>query len=257
MANEDGLAVEQSSQTVLGGSLTQEESPPAEPNGNAEVQQSGSDQPKWMEQLPREFRDKFTGYQSYKDFVGAAAEAIELKGRAIIKPKDDAPQEEWDRFYTSVGRPSDPNGYGIEGDGVIEGFRKTAHELGLSEKQAKSLYEWYSKASETMVAEANQQESQTATKVQESLKADWGDKYGENMKAIERFSKRYGNAELAKELSNPVIGNNPHLIKAFAKAGMDLAPEMLVTGTVRQQDEKPKGHFEYPWMREVYPTKKI
>jgi hypothetical protein len=246
----DGLNQPVVGQTVLSGSPSAGEVPQQEPSGSAQQTVSGSEPPKWTEQLPREYRDKFASYQSYKDFVGAAAEALETKTKAIVKPGDDAPQEEWDRFYASVGRPTDPSGYEIDGEGVVEEFRKTAHQLGLTKSQAEKLYSWYSDAQKQ--AEEGVAKSYTAT--QESLKQDWGDKYTENMRNIERFAKRYGNDALAKELSNPVLGNNPALIKAFARAGAELAPETLVTGKP-VDNEKPRPHFEYPWMRDAYPIK--
>jgi hypothetical protein len=253
MAENDGPDVKQTEgQTILGGGPDSGESQTTGSSGSLGQTTEGNAQqtPKWTEQLPREYRDKFTGYESYKDFIKDAAEAIEIKPKAIIRPADDAPKEDWDRFYASVGRPDGPDGYEIEGEG-LDGFKQAAHRLGLTNSQAKELYNWYGEQGK----QRDQEIAKTAETVRESLKQEWGDKYNEKMKAIDRFAKQYGTPELQAELNNPLLGNNPNLIKAFASAGEALAPERLVEGKPAIQEKAPP-HFTYSWMRDAYPKKK-
>lgn len=252
MAENDGLNADaQDGQTVLGGGPSAGDASQAEPEGSVESKAEGSVTPKWTEQLPSEYREQFAGYESYKDFVKAAAEAIPMKDSAIVKPADDAPSEDWDRFYAAVGRPDGPDGYDIEGEGIDE-FKQKAHELGLTAKQAKDLYSWYSDSS----AKAAEKQKEEVKAVAEKLKEDWGDSYDANMKAIERFKKAYATPELVAELQNPAVGNNINLIKALAKAGADLQPESLVEGKPVTQ-EPPAPHFTYAGMSDMYPKKDI
>lgn len=265
MANEDGLTAEQDSQTILGGSQDAQaapesvDAPPAEPDGSVNQPVEGNVLPKWTEQLPRDYRDQFSTFESYKDFVGAAAEALKLKDNAIMKPADDAPQEEWDRFYASVGRPDGPDGYELPNAdkyGEFSGaFKETAHKLGLTTDQAKNLFEWYQKQDEASIEAASKRTQEEVQQVQEQLKADWGEKFDEQMKNIDRFKQKYGSEALAQELQNPAVGNNIELIKALAQAGADLASDSLIEGTVKKDAGDRKPHFEYAWMREAYPVK--
>lgn len=265
MANEDGLTAEQDSQTILSGSQDAQaapeptDAPPVESDGSVETPVEGSVLPKWTEQLPRDYREKFSDYESYKDFVGAAAEALELKDKAIVKPADDAPQEDWDRFYASVGRPDGPDGYELsntdEYGEFADSFKQQAHKLGLTAQQASDLWSWYYEQDTQLIEQEKKAVQEQVQKVQEQLKTDWGDQFDAQMKNIDRFKQKYGSEELAKELQNPRVGNNIALIKAIAQAGADLAPDSLVEGTVKQETPKPKAHFEYPWMREAYPQR--
>lgn len=255
MADDNGLSASvQSGQTVLGGG-PEGEAPVQESTGSEQSQAEGSVAPKWTEQLPREYRDKFAGYESYKDFVAAAAEAIPLKDKAIVRPADDAPSEDWDRFYAAVGRPDGPDGYEIEGDGLDE-FKATAHKLGLTSRQAKEMFDWYSGQNAKAADAMKQEAAESVEKVVETLRSDWGESYDANMKAIERFKKRYGSEELAQELQNPMIGNNINLIKALAKAGKDLAPETLVEGRTADRGNA-VPHFTYATTADLYPKKEI
>lgn len=250
MADNDGLGTAGvSSQTVLSGSPSDGEVSGGVETGSTPEAGGGSVIPKWTEQVPSEYRERFAQYKSYKEFVAAADEAMKLREVAVVKPGDDASQEDWDRFYGAVGRPESPDGYTIESKDAGE-FKAQAHKLGLTDKQAKDLFHWYSDG----VSQGQKAETE---KVVSTLKNDWGDTYEQNMKAIERFKTRYGTPELAKELSNPVVGNNVHLIKALAQAGMDLAPEALVEGSVvpNVRDEAP--HFTYSNMKDMYPQKDI
>jgi len=257
MAEKDGLEADAaSSQTVLSGGPSAGESQEQTPEGSVESQAEGSVTPKWTEQLPREYRDTFANYESYKDFVAAAAEAIPLKSRAIVKPADDAPPEEWESFFAAVGRPEDPSGYELDGDG-LDKYTETAHKLGLTKQQARQLYEWFTETSKESIENQKKAASEAVEQVAESLKKDWGDSYEANMKAIDRFKKRYGSEELAKELNDPAVGNNVALIKALAKAGADLAPETLVEGGSVDKDAPRQGAFNYGSMKEMYPARKI
>lgn len=262
MANDDGLTAQvEDSQTVLSGGpeTATGEAPAEEQDGSVEQPAEGNVPPKWTEQLPRDYREKFSTFESYKDFVNAAAEALEVKDSAIIKPAEDAPQEDWDRFYASVGRPDDPDGYELPNTdkyGELAGaFKEQAHALGLTTQQAKNLFEWYQKQDESAIEADRKRIQEEAQSVQEKLKADWGDKFDDQMKNIDRFKKRYGSEELAQELQNPAVGNNIELIKALAQAGSDLAPDSLIEGDMKPDKPEAAQHFQYEWMREAYPKK--
>lgn len=68
-------------------------------------------------------------------------------------PTSDAPPEEWDKFYQTLGRPESPDKYGLPKiDGLPEGFdispyegkfKELAHKVGLSPKQAEKAWQEY------------------------------------------------------------------------------------------------------------------
>lgn len=69
-------------------------------------------------------------------------------GRAVVPPKDDAPQTEKDAFYAKLGRPEKPDGYAVKlPDGAPSELLKASteqfHKLGLSKAQGEALAQWY------------------------------------------------------------------------------------------------------------------
>lgn len=259
MADNDGQStVADSSQTVLSDSLSDGEASVVEQDGSAVEQDSGSVAlPKWTEQTPTEYREKLKGYQTYKDFLKDATELLDRKDSLVTVPGEGASDEQWDQFFSSVGRPSDPEGYGIEGkDELVKEFSSVAHKSGLSVTQAKSLLEWYQGALEKQGTTIQENLKAETERVQTQLKEEWAGDYDKNMESLKRFGKKYGSDEIKKVLSDPAIGNNPVLIKLLSRAGADLVSERMVDGKPSSpQEADDTGILSYPWMREAYPTK--
>ena len=86
----------------------------------------------------KEPSDLLMSYRNLEKFAGGAKNLLEL-------PPENATPEQLDAFYSKLGRPADPNEYGLKApDGgdpaMVEWFKGTAHKLGLSAKQAQSLF---------------------------------------------------------------------------------------------------------------------
>ncbi len=261
MAEKDGPTPESEGQTVLGESLDTGDSSVQAPEGNVATTAEGSVQetPKWLEQTPKDFRERIAtlGHKEYKEFIADALETLEKKDSFVMKPGEGASEEDWNRFWDTVGRPSDPKEYdlGPDAQGVDE-FVKAAHKQGLTKEQAKGLYEWYSEY-EKQSQEAFQ--NSMAKKIDEAqalMKKEWGGKYENKISNIKKFVNKYGTPEAKKELDNPLIGNSPALIRMFAKAGEELANDKFIQGktATQSQDDAPQT-LQYAWMRQAYPTK--
>lgn len=270
MAETDGLnAGADGGQTVLGGSPEQQAAPvdgdgsQVDPNGSAQQQAEGSveQSPKWLEQAPRDLRDRLAGlgHKEYRAFMEDALGFLEKKDSLIQKPTEDASKEQWDQYWQSVGRPESPDGYELPdaekyGD-ISDAFKKAAHEMGLTTQQAQNLFQWYGEQDKALAEKRIAESQEEVQKVQEQLKTDWGDKFDAQMKNIDRFKKKYGNDELVQELQNPAVGNNVALIKALAQAGADLASDSLIEGQTKTSSGEKKPYFTYKWMEEAYPKK--
>ena len=196
----------------------------------------------WRAALPEELRDD----PSLKDIpdVGALAKsyvhAQKLVGAdKLVIPKEDAPKEEWDRFFAKLGRPDAPDGYELPvpdeakelvDDSVAEVFRKAAYEAGLSKSQAAKLWE---AVVEHNTGEANAIE-QALDELRESgekaLRAEWGPAYEQHVELAAKAVMELGGEELVKFLDETGLGNSPELVKAFAKVGKMLADDSLAPG---------------------------
>src|SRR5690606_8597707 len=85
----------------------------------------------------KEPSDLLMSYRNLEKFAGGAKNLLEL-------PPEDASPEVLDAFYSKLGRPANPDEYGLQppqgGDPELTNwFKGTAHKLGLSAKQAQAL----------------------------------------------------------------------------------------------------------------------
>ena len=107
--------------------------------------------------VPEEYADRGWAktIKSQEDLYKAFDNSQSLLGkRPAGIPEKDAPQEEWDKFYTTLGRPETPDGYeltdsfeGLPEDLDISSGRakaaELAHKIGLSPEKANELWEGY------------------------------------------------------------------------------------------------------------------
>ena len=113
------------------------------------------DHVQWQEHIPEEYRGK--GYweplkdKSLSDVLKTYGEAQSLIGSSVRLPQDDSP-EAWGKVWNRLGRPDNAEQYqatisnleGVEWDSSrINDFRSVAHQAGLTNKQVKTMFDWY------------------------------------------------------------------------------------------------------------------
>lgn len=209
-----------------------------------ETQEQAPELPKWHYQLPGELQgnEHLRKYSSLgelaKQFVDREAKA----DRLIELPGEDDPDDTYEAFFNRIGRPETPEAYELQAPenrdelGYTEEqekeFRKTAHELGLTNGQAKALHDWQmQRVGNALKA----QQDQAALQKEESVKAlqkEWGDNFKPNVAAAQRAFNHFGGDELLAYLKETGQQESPQLLKAF-KAIYDItADDELVNGKV-------------------------
>lgn len=143
-------------------------------------------------------------------------------------PKSDASQEEWDSFYTKLGRPESIDGYDFTiGDEftelvgedsapffekIVDGFKDQAFKMGATPETAEALTDWYlgTVAEELESSQAAMKEAEE--EMDKELRQEWGDSYDGMMNGIEAMLKANGmpdeNLEFAREsglLKDPAL----------------------------------------------------
>jgi hypothetical protein len=159
-------------------------------------------------------------------------------GNSIRIPGEDAGTEDWDKFYDrfsnvpgltrydpddldslyeAAGKPSDPDGYEVDGD---PGFLEVAHAAGLNRSQVEALLEYDNSLLGDMDAEDNSEVEHGL----QSLRQEWGlafeDKVGQGQKAVAYLEQ--GIPGLVEALESTGAGNNPALIRLFQTLGENL-----------------------------------
>lgn len=180
--------------------------PPA-PGGTA----PGGEQPapfEWKGELGQEFRglaeakkwnstDQLArGYQELEKFHGVPPE------RLVKLPGSDAKPEDWEAVYSRMGRPEKPEGYtirGVEGleqldleSPTTQWYLKTAHQIGMSDRQVQNLMRGYLGEIERLHADDESAFMAKKTAEYGALKSKWGEAYDQNLGAARRASQEYG-----------------------------------------------------------------
>lgn len=166
--------------------------------------------------------DVLTGYRNIEKMLGA-----DRAGRTVVLPAEDTP-EAWGQVYDKLGRPANPDGYGIKApEGADPAFSKAAaakfHELGLSTKQAAALTKFHEEFGGAMTAAQQAQETAALEAEHATLKKDWGSEHDARREVARRAAVHLGLDEKAIDAMEKSSGYALTL-KALAKVG-DLLSE--------------------------------
>ena len=194
-------------------------------------------QPAWTEGLAPELRQlvETKGYKSPADVVQAYAHAQRAIGAGKIPlPRDGV----WDEVARErLGIPRDPAGYELarpelpEGVAWDDAFEKAAlpvaHRLGLTPHQLQGLIDFYAGHQAEAHAAMGRTRSEAESRASEELKGEWGPDYSMKLSQAARAARYFGGEQLVAYLNESGVGNNPHLIRAFARAGSTLVEDTL------------------------------
>jgi hypothetical protein len=195
----------------------------------------------WLTGLPEEFRTN-PDLLTVPDVPTLAKNYLErgqLVGRkGVILPKDDDPPEKFEEFYAALGRPETPDKYDFARPNMPEGlqyaedfekdFRAQAHKLGISQKAAKGIYDWFVPL--TMQWAETQRDE--LVKAHQDLEKDWGDKLEGNLKIVQQTFQRFADPEDFEAMFSGAtpLGNNPRLARFLFKVGQAMKEDGLVSG---------------------------
>jgi len=210
------------------------DSPQTEQNSES-VLGSGSvgENQNWRDSLPEELKNDPT-LQSYKDVESLAKTVVhqqKMIGSRIPIPKT---EEEKTELYGKLGRPEEPGKYEVAvpedyqqffREESMNEFRNVAHKIGLNNEQVQALMDFQINEINHEMQGADTQLNSQREEIEQNLKQEWGYDYDKNVKAAQRAVQVYGDVEV-QELLNGELGNNPALIKMFARLGKEVTEDM-------------------------------
>jgi hypothetical protein len=222
-----------------------------EPNNNGEPannpqQGKGSDQPGWVSGLPEDLRghDILQGCQKPGDFVKKAIDIQDKLSRAAaVKPKDDAPAEEWDAYRKELGIPTKAEDYNLpetNSKEFADQFRKVALEAGLSNDQAKGVFDNLNKQIQSAADMVKSMNEQARQKSIDDLKKEHGDNYQQVIDNARNTLKKYATEEDFKYIDEAGYGNDPGLINMLNRVHATIGDAAMIPGqqqTGNDQDE--------------------
>lgn len=162
-----------------------------------------------------------------KSYVHAQRKVGE-KGVRI--PDNNATDEEWKDFYNKV-RPSELDKYEIKNtlgkdaaldEELFSEFKKNAHGLGLTTKQAQSLVDWFNQSANNAQALQTKAQQDSYEKEANALRSSWGEGFQKEMALATRAFKEFADENDIQYLKDKGLASDPRLIKLFNKIGHGL-----------------------------------
>ena len=196
----------------------------------------------WKDTISEEFRSdpniaKFTEIDALaKSYINATRMIGQDK---VAVPNENSTDDQWQEVYGKLGRPESPDKYKLEvqsetvplDENTIKQFAENAHKLGLNNKQAQGVLEYYKNSMEGSLQQARIDTETAQANAEQELRKEWGRSYDENIKKAGAVAKANMNEEILNmELKDGTrLGDHPAIIKGFASIANILSEDKLVS----------------------------
>jgi hypothetical protein len=195
----------------------------------------------WKDSISQEFREdpnisKFTEIDSLaKSYINATKMIGQDK---VAVPNENSTDDQWNEVYGKLGRPESADKYKLEvnsetaqiDEGSIKSFAENAHKLGLNNKQAQGILEYYKDSMEG-TAQQSRIDTETAQAQSEAeLRKEWGRSYDENIKRAGAIAKANMSEDILNmELKDGTrIGDHAAVIKGFANIANLMSEDKMI-----------------------------
>ena len=196
----------------------------------------------WKETISEEFRNdpnisKFTEIDALaKSYINATRMIGQDK---VAVPNENSTDDQWNEVYGKLGRPESADKYKLEvqsetaplDESAIKQFAENAHQLGLNNKQAQGILEFYKNSMEGSVQQARVDTETAQANAEQELRKEWGRSYDENIKKAGAIAKANMSEDILNmELKDGTrIGDHPSVIKGFASIANLMSEDKLVS----------------------------
>lgn len=183
----------------------------------------------WVGENGADLSKMTESYHNLERFAGGSKDLVALPGA-------DADEEALGKFYNALGRPESADQYGFEmpddGDAELDGwFRQTAHKHGLSDAQAKGLYdEWNEMSGQRFDAIQQSLIDQGEADIK-ALQKEWGQGYDAQIDAGSRAARALGYDEAALSAMEEKLGT-ADMLKLMANIGSKMGEDSFETGDI-------------------------
>ena len=225
-------------ETVPVEQATTETAQPTTPVATPAAQPTSS----WKDSISEEYRadpsiEKFTEIDALaKSYINATKMIGQDK---IIIPTKNSTQEAWDEAYAKLGRPESADKYALDvksdvvpfDETAIKSFAEQSHKLGLNNKQAQGILEFYKNNMEGSAQQTKIDTETAQSQAEQQLRQEWGRDFDGKVKQAGALAKANINPEvLDMTLSNGTrLGDHPEIIKGFAKIANMMSEDKIVS----------------------------
>jgi len=203
----------------------------------------------WKDSISEAYRndpniEKFTEIDALaKSYINATKMIGQDK---VVIPTNNSTEEHWNEVYAKLGRPESADKYTLDAksevvnfdEAAIKSFAEQSHKLGLNNKQAQGILEFYKNNMEGTAQQSKIDTETAQAQAEQQLRQEWGRDFEGKVKQAGALAKANINPEvLDMTLQNGTrLGDHPEIIKGFAKiAGMMQEDKIVATESENAQ----------------------
>lgn len=144
-------------------------------------------------------------------------------GYTVVRPKEDAPAEEYGKFFRSLGVPESADKYDLKAPegmdaSIVETAKTWMHKAAVHPKQAQSLIDAVAEAEAAKMAEWQKQSKADMN----DLAVEWGAKFEDNSEVARRAFRAAGlNADQVEKIEMAI--GTKQMLTMFHRFGQDMA----------------------------------
>lgn len=196
----------------------------------------------WKESISEVYRndpniEKFTEIDALaKSYINATRMIGQDK---VVIPTNNSTEDQWNEVYDKLGRPESAEKYSLDAkskvvsldDNAVKQFAETSHKLGLNNKQAQGLLDFYKQNMEGTAQQAKVDTETAQAQAEQELRSEWGREFDTKVKQASSLAKANIKPEiLDMTLSNGTrLGDHPEIIKGFAKIAGMMSEDKIVS----------------------------
>ena len=196
----------------------------------------------WKESISEEFRsdpsiEKFTEIDALaKSYINATKMIGQDK---VVIPNNNSTDDQWSEVYSKLGRPETADQYKLNvksdvvnfDEGAIKSFAEQSHKLGLNNKQAEGILDFYKNNMEGTAQQSKIDTETAQVQAEQQLRQEWGRDFEGKVKQAGALAKANINPDvLDMQLQDGTrVGDHPEIIKGFAKIANMMSEDKIVS----------------------------
>lgn len=190
----------------------------------------------WQEILPDEIKNEpsIKLHKTVDGLAKALINAQKLIGADKIAIPKNPDEKSIREIHEKLGLPKEAEKYQIKASEnspipkeLVEGFQKAAFEMGLLPSQAEKVVKWMEQTETKSQESVNLQAKAAYEKNMDTIKAEWGEAYNENVLRAKAALREFGASEEDVKYIKQNFGANPAVLRLLAKAGATLAEDKV------------------------------
>ena len=195
----------------------------------------------WKDSISEAYRndpniEKFTEIDALaKSYINATKMIGQDK---IVIPTNNSTEEHWDEVYAKLGRPESADKYALDAksevvnldETAIKSFAEQSHKLGLNNKQAQGILEFYKNNMEGTAQQSKIDTETAQAQAEQQLRQEWGRDFEAKVKQAGALAKANMDAKVLDMTlqDGRRLGDHPEVIRGFAKIANMMQEDKIV-----------------------------